>query len=163
MIYFVVIEEMNKWLTSLCLSLLFLLVASPFTFSITQKFLGSSLGRDGCPTAVGLIIHTIVFMFLVRILLAFKNTTENYVPKIGYTGLASPGSMTTCDTFRLMAERIKSDKCVDAATTCLSNPFDPACHTAIQECDKATPELASYSEMCRIHNFPAWQNGLNTH
>lgn len=158
---------MNKWFASFYATLLFLLIASPIMFSITQKTIGSLSGirisNNGCPTMLGLIIHAVVFFVIIRLLLALKNTTENYVPKLGYDGLASPGSMMRCNTFRLMAENANSQTCSNAATTCLTNPFAPECHAAITACDQSNSELAKYSDMCRIHNFPEWQNRLNSH
>ncbi len=49
--------------------LVFLLVSAPFTYKITDGILGGIVGRlasaSGCPTALGLVIHAIVFGLIV--------------------------------------------------------------------------------------------------
>ena len=59
-----------KWQISLFSALIFLLVVHPFTYKTTQKFLGNIVGKladkSGCPTNLGLIVHTIVYILLVR-------------------------------------------------------------------------------------------------
>jgi hypothetical protein len=59
-----------KWQISLFSALIFLLVVHPMTYKLTQKLLGGILGKisdpSGCPTAVGLALHTIVYILLVR-------------------------------------------------------------------------------------------------
>jgi hypothetical protein len=59
-----------KWQISLFSALIFLLVVHPFTYKTTQKFLGKIVGKladkSGCPTNLGLIVHTIVYILLVR-------------------------------------------------------------------------------------------------
>ena len=59
-----------KWQISFFSALIFLLVVHPFTYKTTQKFLGGVVGRladkSGCPTNLGLIVHTIVYILLVR-------------------------------------------------------------------------------------------------
>jgi hypothetical protein len=59
-----------KWQISLFSALIFLLVVHPMTYKLTQKLLGGVLGRiadtSGCPTTIGLALHTIVYILLVR-------------------------------------------------------------------------------------------------
>jgi hypothetical protein len=59
-----------KWKISFFSALIFLLVVHPMTYRITQKLFGGILGRisdtNGCPTGIGLILHTIVYILLVR-------------------------------------------------------------------------------------------------
>ena len=59
-----------KWQISIFSALIFLLVINPYTYKITQNLLGRFLGKiansNGCPTTLGLIIHTIVYILLVR-------------------------------------------------------------------------------------------------
>lgn len=60
----------NKWQISIFSSLIFILVIHPYTYKLTQKMLGGLLGKisrsNGCPTTLGLVIHTIVYVLLVR-------------------------------------------------------------------------------------------------
>ena len=60
-----------KWQISLFSALIFILVVHPMTYKLTQKMLGDFLGRisdaNGCPTTIGLALHTIVYILLVRV------------------------------------------------------------------------------------------------
>jgi len=60
----------KKWQISIFSAFIFILVIHPYTYILTQKILGGLLGKisdvSGCPTTLGLIIHTIVYILLVR-------------------------------------------------------------------------------------------------
>ena len=66
------LSESQKWVISLYTALLFLLIASPFMYRLTGG-LTSSLGfessNDGCPNLVGLVLHAVVFLVLVRVIM----------------------------------------------------------------------------------------------
>jgi hypothetical protein len=59
-----------KWQISFFSAFIFLLVVHPMTYKLTQKLFGGILGRvsdpSGCPTNVGLALHTLVYILLVR-------------------------------------------------------------------------------------------------
>ena len=59
-----------KWQISLFSALIFLLVVHPMTYKLTHKLFGGILGKiadpSGCPTTIGLALHTIVYILLVR-------------------------------------------------------------------------------------------------
>jgi len=59
-----------KWQISIFSAIIFILVVHPMTYKLTQKLFGGLLGRisdmNGCPTNIGLILHTIVYILLVR-------------------------------------------------------------------------------------------------
>lgn len=59
-----------KWKISIFSAFIFILVINPYTYMLTQKLLGGLLGKiaetNGCPTMRGLILHTIVYILLVR-------------------------------------------------------------------------------------------------
>lgn len=62
----------DKWIISVISALLFLLIASPFMYMLTNRLTNSfgmitSIG--GCPNIAGLIIHTLVFLLIVRLLM----------------------------------------------------------------------------------------------
>lgn len=62
----------DKWIISLLSGLLFLLVASPFLFTVMNELtssFGMTIAHNGCPNMGGLLIHAIVFMLLVRLLM----------------------------------------------------------------------------------------------
>ena len=59
----------QKWRITLFSAVLFLITVHPMTYNITNSLLGSIIGStslNGCPTNTGLILHTIVFILLVR-------------------------------------------------------------------------------------------------
>jgi hypothetical protein len=49
--------------------IVFLLISLPLTYRITNGLLGGIIGKlaepSGCPTALGLFVHSIVFGFIV--------------------------------------------------------------------------------------------------
>ena len=60
----------KKWQISIFSAIIFILVINPYTYMFTQKVLGNLLGKisdsNGCPTTRGLIIHTIVYILIIR-------------------------------------------------------------------------------------------------
>ena len=60
----------KKWQISIFSAFIFVLVIHPYTYMFTQKLLGGLIGKiadsNGCATTFGLIIHTIVYILLVR-------------------------------------------------------------------------------------------------
>lgn len=59
----------EKWKITLFSAVLFLLVVNPHTYNLTQSLFGKILGQisiNGCPTMVGLMLHTVVYILLVR-------------------------------------------------------------------------------------------------
>ena len=64
------VSSYKKWEISIFSAFIFILVIHPYTYMFTQKILGGLFGKiaenNGCPTTLGLIIHTIVYILLVR-------------------------------------------------------------------------------------------------
>ena len=60
----------KKWQISIFSALIFIVVIHPYTYMFTQKLLGGIFGKiadnNGCSTVLGLLIHTIVYILLVR-------------------------------------------------------------------------------------------------
>jgi len=60
----------KKWQISIFSAFIFVLVIHPYTYQLTQQLFGSILGKiaeaNGCPTTRGLILHTLVYILLVR-------------------------------------------------------------------------------------------------
>lgn len=65
----------DKWSISIFSAFLFLLVVSPMTYKLTDQFLGKLLGKiadaNGSPTWRGILLHTVVFLLLVRVSMEF--------------------------------------------------------------------------------------------
>lgn len=63
------VSEKQKWLVSGMSALVFLVVASPVLFKLVNSLLGGVVQVStaaGCPTSVGLAMHAVVFMLVVR-------------------------------------------------------------------------------------------------
>ena len=60
----------KKWQISIFSAFIFILVVNPYTYLFTQQILGGLIGKiadsSGCPTFLGLSVHTIVYVLLVR-------------------------------------------------------------------------------------------------
>jgi hypothetical protein len=63
----------DKWRVSLLAGLIFLLVSAPMLYRLVHNLL-KPLGVDvadttGCPTTTGLLLHTAVFVLIVRLMM----------------------------------------------------------------------------------------------
>ena len=60
----------KKWQISIFSAFIFILVIHPYTYKFTQNMLGGFIGKiadsNGCPTTLGLVVHTLVYILLVR-------------------------------------------------------------------------------------------------
>lgn len=60
----------DKWRFTFYTVVIFLLVINPYTYILVNKILGKVIGKiadaSGCPTTLGLIVHTVVFALIVR-------------------------------------------------------------------------------------------------
>ena len=56
-------------------ALVFFLVANPETYKVVQKILGNIIGAiadaAGCPTPLGLFLHTLIFFIVMMSLMSF--------------------------------------------------------------------------------------------
>jgi len=69
-------NDRDKWITSAMGGALFILVSSPFAYQITNSLVVAIAGQDnnianedGCPQLSGLILHTLVFGGVVRLMM----------------------------------------------------------------------------------------------
>ena len=67
------LTESKKWLICFYSVILFAIIASPCLFKLVN-LLTSAIGlsiadKNGCPNIYGLIIHTIVFILLIRLMM----------------------------------------------------------------------------------------------
>jgi hypothetical protein len=62
----------DKWVVAVLGGLLFMLLSSPFLYSVFGNLFnnfGIKTAVGACPTMLGLLLHTIVFVLIVRALL----------------------------------------------------------------------------------------------
>ena len=64
----------DKWVASIMSGLLFVLIASPFTYRLTNS-VARSVGFDmaddsGCPSFLGTVVHGLVFTVLLKVMMA---------------------------------------------------------------------------------------------
>lgn len=61
----------EKWWCSFILGILFALISSSFVYGITNGIFGMTWTEGvGGPTIFGLLLHTLVFILIIRLLLA---------------------------------------------------------------------------------------------
>lgn len=56
----------KKWLYTLYTTLIFILVANPYSYKLVNSIVGNVSNKKGCPTMVGFILHAIVFTLILR-------------------------------------------------------------------------------------------------
>ena len=63
-------SSFKKWQISIFSAFIFIVVIHPYTYLLTQQVLGGLLGKladsSGCPTTRGLILHTLVYILVIR-------------------------------------------------------------------------------------------------
>ena len=59
----------DKWVTSLIAGLLFLLLASPFAYSLTSGLFGESLS---CPDLTMLTVHAVAYTLIIRLMMGSR-------------------------------------------------------------------------------------------
>ncbi len=63
----------DKWIVAIIVGLLFLLIASPFFYnainSLTSSFGLVIVDADGCANIGGLLLHSIIFVLIIRLLM----------------------------------------------------------------------------------------------
>ena len=65
----------EKWNISLFSLIIFIIVVNPFTYVLTNSIFKPLFGPlviNGCPTTVGILIHSIVYFLLVRFSMDLK-------------------------------------------------------------------------------------------
>lgn len=66
-------SDADKWRVSILSGFIFLLISAPFTYDLVDRLL-SPLGLNivnapGCPSTLGLVVHTVVFILVIRLLM----------------------------------------------------------------------------------------------
>jgi threonine/homoserine/homoserine lactone efflux protein len=68
-------DNLKKWKYTLITTVIFLLIANPYTYMIVQSLLGKFIkiaSPSGCPTIAGLLVHAVVFTLLLRLVMDLK-------------------------------------------------------------------------------------------
>lgn len=70
-----IFDDKQKLQLTILAALLFALISSPFLYKLVHSLLGKFLAialPSGCPTNVGLAVHTVVFALLFRLVMEIK-------------------------------------------------------------------------------------------
>ena len=71
-------SSVEKWKYSAIAGLLFFIIANPTVYKVVDKIIASAIGIGkvagpaGCPTFGGLILHSLVYMLVIRLIMDAK-------------------------------------------------------------------------------------------
>ena len=149
----------NKWLMSLCITLLFLLLASPCMYTITGKttlLVNWETSHNGCPNWMGLLLHTIVFLLFVRLSFAIAKSKETF-GNPNFIGLVNPANMSIVNDLRIEAQD-KGCKVDEVINQVQLDPYNKKkAKDAAAYCRKNCTGL-SERRLQVLENIPNWQN-----
>lgn len=91
----------GKMLSLLYLAFLFIVLSAPITYKFTHKLMQklfkiSKISKNGCPTLSGLLLHSTVFLLLVRFSMTIK---EGMDPPPAGTGTVTEDATTNLRSF----------------------------------------------------------------
>ncbi len=58
----------DKWIISIISALLFVILSCPYSFQLSSKIC-HTVGLNGAPTILGVILHGIIFLLIIRLLI----------------------------------------------------------------------------------------------
>jgi len=65
--------DRDKWIVSIISGILFLIIASPYMYTLTDALFSTfginTIKSSGAPNLTGLLIHTVAFVLIVRLLM----------------------------------------------------------------------------------------------
>jgi hypothetical protein len=71
-------KQQDKFVISIISALTFFVIANPETFRVVRRILGSRIATPtGCPSMLGLFIHSIVFMFVIWGMMNIKKVSPS--------------------------------------------------------------------------------------
>ena len=62
-------DTTDKWKVSILFGAIFAVVSSPFLYTFMAKLNRNLATIEGCPSLFGLIVNTVIFISIVRVLL----------------------------------------------------------------------------------------------
>ena len=69
--------ENQKLMKILAISVLFFVIASPCTYKVVHSITGLVLDKKGCPSYLGVLIHTVVFGLLLYVMCSLSEKEEH--------------------------------------------------------------------------------------
>ena len=86
-------KQQEKFVTSLISGLTFFIIANPETFRLIRRVLGPGIATpNGCPSTIGLLVHTLVFILIVWGMMNVKNDLpkiKDMGPSVGCSGCSA--------------------------------------------------------------------------
>ena len=71
-------KQQEKFITSLVSGLTFFIIANPETFRLVRRVLGPRIATpNGCPSTLGLLVHSLVFILVVWGMMNIKKDIPN--------------------------------------------------------------------------------------
>jgi len=71
-------SSVEKWTWSVMSTILFVLISMPAMYKLVQMILPFiSIAENGCPTYLGLFLHSIVYLLLHRTMIALNVSLKN--------------------------------------------------------------------------------------
>ena len=71
-------KQQEKFITSLISGLTFFIIANPETFRLVRRVLGPRIATpNGCPSTLGLLVHSLVFVLVVWGMMNVKKDIPN--------------------------------------------------------------------------------------
>ena len=70
--------EHQKLMKIVAASVLFFVIASPCTYGVVHSLTGLVLDKKGCPSYLGVLIHTVVFGLLLYAMCSLMEQKEHY-------------------------------------------------------------------------------------
>ena len=64
-------SNIDKWRFSFIGAFIVIFIFNPVTFILTHNLFNNVLNKSSCPTIFGYILHTIVYLLLVRLSMEF--------------------------------------------------------------------------------------------
>jgi energy-coupling factor transporter transmembrane protein EcfT len=145
----------NKFLITILICIVFIIVSAPFTYKITNKMttlLNWQSSVNGCPNLSGLILHVVVFFVIVLILLCLINSSENY-----FTGLLpNTANMLAVTDLRIEAKE-KGCNVDNVIKEAQEDPYNAEkARIAVKECNDYCPNLSPIG-LSALANIPYYK------
>lgn len=93
-------KQQEKFITSLIAGLTFFVIANPETFRLVRRVLGPRIATPtGCPSTVGLLVHSLVFILIVWAMMNVKRGVP-VAPKLKEPEKTEPAVMAPAPPMR---------------------------------------------------------------